>query len=253
MKGTTLFSARVGLVLAAIGLAIITTSASAVQYTFDGETAGGLVMGIHTSDGNMNALVGQLIMTTSAPGWQSPLYTYCTDVGADLALTHNYTPLTFTSPLATGVDPLWIAGGIQNAAAIWYAYGAIAAADATGIKEAGMQLAIWEALYNNQATYTSGSFFSSSNGGFYITSFDAGYIAAAAGAAATWLDSLGSLPAAPNGDWLAPINSDGSIGGSQGLLYAIPPSQVPEATSTWALLGVALTTLGIARRRLGLK
>jgi hypothetical protein len=251
MKKKMLFLPRVGLFLAAVGLANITTSASAVQYTFDGETGGGLVMGIQTSDQDVNALVGQFIMTTSAPGWQSPLYTYCTDVGADLAMTYNYTPYAFTAPQATGVNPSWISGGIQNAAAIWYAYGASAGADATGVQEAGLQLAIWEALYNNKATYTSSSFFNSSNGGFYITSSDSGNIGTAASDAAAWLNSLGSLPAAPNGDWLAPVNADGVIGGSQGLLYpsAPPIPQVPEASSTLMLLGAALTTLGFVGRR----
>jgi hypothetical protein len=107
----------------------------------------------------------------------------------------------------------------------------------TGIQEAGLQLAIWEALYNSRATYTSGSLFSSSNGGFYITSSDSGNIALAASDAAAWLNSLGSLPAAPNVQWLEPDNDSGS----QGLLC-----QVPEATSTLTLLSVALTTLGIA-------
>jgi hypothetical protein len=252
MKETMSFSPRVGLCLAAVGLATITTSARAIEYTYTGETGGGLSMNIQTADGDMNALVGQLIMTTSAPGWQSPLDTYCTDVGADLARTYNYNPYAFTDPQATGVNPKWISGGIQNAATIWYAYSASAGADATGVQEAGLQLAIWEALYNNKGTYTSSSFFSSSNGGFYIRSFDGGEIAAAAGDAATWLNSLGSLPSAPNGDWLAPVNGDGVICGSQGLLYPIAPptQQVPEANSTLMLLGAALTTLGLAGRKL---
>jgi len=252
MKAKMLFTPRVGLCLAAVGLAIITTSASAVEYTFQGETGGGMVMGIDTASGNVNALVGQFIMTTSAQGWQSPLYTYCTDVGVDLASTYNYTPMSLSSAASVGgVNPSWISGGIQSAAALWYAYGATAAADASGVKEAALQLAIWEALYNNNATYTSSSFFNSSNGGFYITSFDAGKIGIAAIDAANWLDSLGSLPAAPPVTWLAPVNADGSIGGSQGLLYSgAPPSQVPEASSTLMLLGAALTTLGIAGRKL---
>ncbi|MGO9244812.1 MAG: hypothetical protein ACLPT4_09475 [Verrucomicrobiia bacterium] len=240
MKGTMLFSARVGLFLAAIGLAVITTSASAVQYTFEGETGGGLVMGIQTSEGSMDALVGQFIMTTSAPGWQSPLYTYCTDVGAGLATTYNYTPLSLSSAASVGgVDPTWISGGIQNAAAIWSAYSASAV---TVDEQAGLQLAIWEALYNDQATYTSAGFFNSSNGGFYIISSDSGDIAVAASDATAWLNSLGSLPAPSNVEWLEPEND-----GSQGLLYQY---QVPEATSTLMLLGAALTTLGFAGRKL---
>lgn len=251
MKGKMLFLPRVGLCLVAVGLAIITTSASAVQYTFQGETGGGLIMGIQTADGDVRADVGQLIMTTSASGWQSTLYTYCTDVGADLATTYNYTAYAFTAPQATGVDPQWISGGIQNAADLWYAFSASAGLDATGVKEAGLQLAIWEALYNNRTTYTSSDFFSSSNGGFHITSGDAGNIALAADDAAAWLNSLGNVPAAPNGDWLAPVNSDGVICGSQGLLYPItPPAEVPEATSTLMLFGSALATLGFASRKL---
>ena len=187
MKGKMLFSPWVGLFLAAIGLAIITTSASAVQYQFNGETGGGLLMGIQTSGGDVNALVGQFIMTTSSPGGQSPLYTYCTDVDVDLASVHNYTPMSLSSAASVGgVDPAWISGGIQNAAALWYAN---AASAVTVDEQAGLQLAIWEALYNNPATYTSASFFNSSNGGFYITSADAGNIDAAASYAAALLNS----------------------------------------------------------------
>ncbi|HTS16634.1 MAG TPA: hypothetical protein VMP11_03595 [Verrucomicrobiae bacterium] len=247
-----MFVPRVGLCLAILGLVGITTKVSAVEYTYEGETGGGLPMWIETSGGNMNALVGQLVMTTSTPGWQSVLDTYCTDVAADLARSYNYSPYAFTDPQATGVDPKWTSGGIQNAAAIWYAYSASANADPTGVKEAGLQLAIWEALYNNQATYTGTSFFDSSNGGFYITSADFGNVARAANYAASYLDSLGSLAPAPNGDWLAPVDSEGAICGSQGLLYPITPppcQQVPDMSSTFMLFGAALTALGFAGRK----
>ncbi|HVM59646.1 MAG TPA: hypothetical protein VMV72_02175 [Verrucomicrobiae bacterium] len=208
------------------------------------------MMGIQTADGSADAFVGQLIMGTSAPGWLPTLDTYCTDVGADLAKTYNYAPYAFTDPQATGVDPKWIAGGIQNAAAIWYAYSASAGADPTGVKEAGLQLAIWEALYNNNPPYSSTSFFDPSNGGFYVTSADFGNVARAANWAVTYLNGLGTLPAAPNGDWLAPVDWNGAICGSQGLFYPIAVPQVPEMSSTFILLGAALTTLGFARRKL---
>jgi hypothetical protein len=246
MKGTMSFSPRVGLYLAAIGLAIITTSASAVQYTYDAGGFSGLNINIYSSGlGYVSANVGQLEFTTpSTPTWLSPLYTYCTDVGVYLATTYNYTPLSLSSAASVGgVNPTWISGGIQNAATIWSAYSALAAADATGVKEAGLQLAIWEALYNNKSTYTAGSFFSSSNGGFYITSSDSGNIALAASDATAWLNNLGNLSTASNVEWLEPNNDCGS----QGLLY---PSQVPEATSTLMLLGAALTTLGFTSRKL---
>jgi len=243
-----LYLPRVGLYLAAIGLAIITTSASAVQYTYTGETGGGLLMAIETSGGGQYDYVGQMNFTTpSTPTWLSPLSTYCTDVGIDLQSPYNYTPYTFAAAQAAsgGVNPKWILGGIQNAAAIWYANkGSVVTVD----QQAGLQLAIWEALYNNPSGITASSFFSSSNGGFYILSSDAGDIATAATDAANFLNGLsGDLPA-PDGTWLAPVGLDGSICGSQGLLY--PISQVPEATSTLTLLGAALTTLGFASRKL---
>jgi hypothetical protein len=241
MKGTMSFSPRVGLYLAAIGLAIITTSASAVQYTFEGETGGGLVMAIQTSGGSQYDYVGQMNFATSTSGWLATLSTYCTDVGVSIASTYNYTPLSFTAAASVGgVNPTWISGGIQNAAAIWYANKGSAV---TVDQQAGLQLAIWEALYNNKSTYTAGSFFSSSNGGFHILSSDVGDIAVAATDAAGYLNGLSGDLAAPSGDWLEPNNDCGS----QGLLY---PSQVPEATSTLMLLGAALTTLGFASRKL---
>jgi hypothetical protein len=244
-------SPRVGLFLGAIGLAIITTSVSAVEYNYTGETGGGLGINIYSPGlGGVNNLdVGQMNFTTSTSGWLSPLSTYCTDVGVWLANTYNYTPLSFSSAASVGgVNPTWISGGIQNAATIWYANNSASTVD----QQAGLQLAIWEALYNNKSTYTAANFFSSSNGGFHITSSDGGDIATAVNDAVSYLNGLSGDATPPTGDWLEPVNNSGSFcGGSQGLLYPIsPPPSVPEATSTLTLLGAALTTLGFAGRKL---
>ena len=99
--------------------AIYGASADTVQYNYTGETGGGVVIGLQTANYSGNALVGQFIMTTANPSFQSSLLTYCTDIGVDLNYSYNYTPTSLNS--ATGVAPAWISGGIQNAAALWSA------------------------------------------------------------------------------------------------------------------------------------
>ncbi len=207
-------------------------------------------MGIHTSDYNGGALVGQFVMTSTTPGYTTPLLTYCTDVGAFLANTYNYTPTLITASSPTGVSPTWISGGIQNVAKLWSNDKAAATAGGA-ISTAGLQLAIWELLYNNiSGGY---NFASASNNGFYITTTDATSLAVESYATGL-LSNLGSLPVAQNVEWLAPTEANGTIGGSQGLLYQTPGTtdlnNAPDATSTLALLGLAAVALGAASRKL---
>ncbi len=70
------------MVALAAGIVSAAQVASAVQvnYTYTGETGGGVGMTIHTASGSENALVGQFVMTTSNPNFSSTLLTYCTDV-----------------------------------------------------------------------------------------------------------------------------------------------------------------------------
>ena len=235
--------------LVAIGIVVATTSAMAVQYTYNGET-GGLDIQLHTViPGYTDAsfAVGQLDMRTSDPLWISPLHTYCTDVGTLLSLaTHAYTPLSFTDSRSTGVNPLWVAGGIQNAAKLWYAYNNLASTD---VQKAGLQLAIWEALYNNKSSYADSDFFNNiNNGGFYVESSNNGNIAAAVDYAELVLNNLSNLPSAPDGIWLAPTEVVGGvtkIQGSQGLFY-----RVPDGASSLILLGIGITAIAVMGRRL---
>jgi hypothetical protein len=228
---------------AAFALAAIPAKATpTVQYIYTGETGGGLVMGIHTAEYDGHALVGEFDLTTSSAGWANPFNSYCTDVGVFFTSPHNYTPFSITDPQAVGVNPLWVAGGIQNAAKLWY----FDKGTATSVtQKAGLQLAIWEVLNNTLGSYSSANFFSSANGGFHITSTDANS-QAAVNYAVSVLSNLGSLPAANNVIWLAPVQSDGSIGGSQGLLYC-----VPDAASTLILLATAILALVLHSRSSG--
>ncbi len=239
-------------VLLAVGVASAASIASAntVQYTYTGETGGGVIMGITTPDYNGNARIGEFIMTTTTTGFAPTLLTYCTDVGAILANTFNYTPTALGS--ATGVSPAWINGGIQNAARLWYDDKGAAT---TATQTAGLQLAIWQLLYNNVgSSYTASSFNNAANHGFHITTSDAGTVAAETYAASV-LNNFGTLPSTQNVGWLAPTMDNGTVGGSQGLLYQTPgatvqpPAPVPDATSTLALLGLAVVALGAVSQR----
>src|SRR5260370_10858363 len=157
----------IALVAAFVIAAISAKDSPTVQYTCTGETGGGLVMGIHTAEYDGHALVGEFDLITSSAGWASPFNSYCTDVGAFFTSPHNYTPYSLTDPHAVGVDPLWVSGGIQNAAKLWY-FDKGAATSVT--QKAGLQLAIWEVLNNALGSYNSANFFSPANGGFHITS-----------------------------------------------------------------------------------
>ena len=219
--------------------------ATQVDYTYSGETGGGLVMGLDAYGDIGNFLVGQVTMTTSTPGW-STLNSYCTDVGVDMASSSLYTPYAITAAQATGVNPKWVAGGGVSAATLWANY----APSVSGvIQMAGLQLAIWELLNNHQGAYTANNFYSSLNGGFYVTSTDANSEAAVS-FAVNILSNLNNLSPEQNVDWLAPIDANGNIGGSQGLLDQGPSSNdvpVPDAASTLMLLSLALFALGLLK------
>ncbi len=226
-------------------------SAVQVSYTYTGETGGGVSIGIHTASGSGNVAVGQFIMTTSNPNFSSTLLTYCTDIGAGLQTTYNYTPTALAS--ATGVAPAWISGGIMNAAKLWYNDKAAAT---TATQTAGLQLAIWELLYNDVAgSYSTSTFANHLNGGFYITTTDSGTLAAE-NYAVTVLDNFSGLPAEQNVEWLAPTEANGTTGGSQGLLYQTPGTQnagAPDVTSTFSLLSLAVVAMGVAGRKLSVR
>ncbi len=234
-----------------LSAATLASASGTVTYNYTGETGGGVTMGIHTATYNGNASVGEFIMTSSTPGYTSPLLTYCTDVGATLQSSYNYTPTALGS--ATGVAPAWINGGIQNAARLWYNDHASAT---TAIQTAGVQLAIWELLYNTPTVgFLASTFFSTSNNGFYLTSNDSSTMDAA-NYASSLINGLGSLPTSTaNVLWLAPTDASGKTTGSQGLLTTGPgpqltPPNAPDATSTLGLMGLAAAALAAARRKL---
>lgn len=231
-------------VVGGILAAVVTASGATVTYTYTGETQGGIILDLHTGSFTGNVQVGEYIMTTSTPGFPSTLNTYCTDVGSDLTSPYAYTPTSLSS--ATGVNPTWISGGIQNAAKLWANDKGTAT---TAIQTAGLQLAIWEALNNSlTGTFSTSTFANTGNGGFYVLSSDVNTLAVE-NYAAGLLNNFSSLPVVQDVVWLQPTPEiNGSGNPVQGLLLETPPS-VPEATSTFGLLGLATAIVGLMGRR----
>jgi hypothetical protein len=228
----------------AVGFIVSTTVAfaSEVDYTYSGETGGGLSMGMNISGDVGNFTVGQVIMTTSTPGFSPTLNSFCTDLNVSMAASALYTPIPITSPQATGVNPIWVPGGGLAAATIWNSY----AGTASGVVQlAGLQLAIWELLNNTPTTFTAGSLYSSLNKGFYVTATDANS-SNAVNYAVSILNTLNTLTLDTNAIWLAPTDPNtGNIAAtSQGLL-AQPNTSVPDSASTLILLGMGLFALGL--------
>ncbi len=129
------------------------------------------------------------------------------------------------------------------------------AAATTATQTAGLQLAIWELLYNGVASsYSDATFNSSSNKGFYITTTGNGQVTAAEDYATLVLNNFKNLTATGNVEWLNPTTSGGTLNtGSQGLLYQIPGTQTltaPDVSSTLPLFGMAIMALGVASRKL---
>jgi hypothetical protein len=238
-------------------------SAVEVNYTYTGETLGGVGMTIHTASGSENVQVGQFVMTTSNPNFSSTLLTYCTDIGAALATGssgYNYTPTALSA--ATGVAPAWISGGIQNAAKLWFNDKGAAT---SAVQTAGLQIAIWELLYNSYSsttTYTDATLTTGGTGGnkgFYITSSGLNSngtensIGLAEDYAEALLNNFKNLTTDGNVEWLAPTDSHGNTTGSQGLLYQLPGTTTltaPDVSSTLPLFGMAIMALGVASRKL---
>jgi len=153
----------------AMGLAVATAwgvNSAMAQATYQID-AGGLENFNLSMDGSSinNALAGGILLN-HVSGTGSSFTSVCTDIYGTLYLGNNYSyaaPSPFSS--STGLDPTWGAGNktglvntvnelaaIQAAAYIYYTYGSILSSTSTSQsvldQKAGLQLAIWAALYN---------------------------------------------------------------------------------------------------------
>lgn len=169
--------------------------------------------------------------------------TLCTDIGGTLFLGDTYAYKTPITPFGTltGVDPTWgglngpgiklinpanAAQAIQNAAFLFYHYGGLTSGGITGTADqmAGLQLSVWEALYdtmgNGQVVVNSTSRLQVLTGGDATAIADAN----------TLISHLNSQPLIGNfaypGYLLFPDPADDSNGGNIGYGNSEPPQEL---------------------------
>ena len=191
--------------------------------------------------GSVRAKVGKFIMRDNAT--RERLEAFCTDVGVKLQNTWNYTPIA--DPVGAGLagvvppGPAWRDGGWEAAS---YLISQVSLT-ANSVNMAGLQVALWEVLYDGN--------YSLSEGRFKATSEVAGvipaalnYLAIAAGADgsgnAVWLAPLANV----NGPIASQAEDQFRVGGSQGLI-----TQVPDGGVTLLLLGLGFGGLALFQNR----
>jgi hypothetical protein len=198
------------------------------------------------------------IVNNTTGGASFNLLTFCTDIDvywmANGQSSQAYKVMNFST--STGVDPTWPAGtkAVQNAAWIYNTQFLPNAGTMNNYQAAAIQLAIWAALYDTEATgvnagkldsttVTAGEFQESGFNSQTVT--DANNILSALQAVAGTSATSGY-----NEYWLAPVNGSGQVAAlSQGLIAPMP---VPEPTTLIAgallMLPFGASTLRFLRK-----
>jgi len=222
-------------VILGAGMLGLAANAKAVQYTVGlGPTIYNQITVSQNGGSSYKSLwaVGELDAVQSGvvnPGYQNPLYSYCTDIGIDLYVgqPYNFEAMTFAAANAGGPTrfPAWADGGIYKAAYLYEQHKDEAHVDAT--KAAALQLSIWEVLYDS-GNYSLGS-----------GTFRAGGNSAVVQTGDAWL--AGVQNSTDVGYWLYPTPQN-----TQGMLML----SVPDAGSTCAILGMAFFAIEGFRRKI---
>ena len=162
--------------------------------------------------------------------------TYCTDVNFPLLKgTAQYTPMSWSDAAEKNHSPLWTGGDTGLASSIYLTYYESVTSKAEAV---GLQLAIWNALYNGSDWNT---------GLFQVETATAG----ALNFAASVYGNIDGLIPPLAGTWWMPIDGQGNQRMNQGLIGPTFPSQrVPEPGSTVASLLAGLLGLSALRRKL---
>jgi hypothetical protein len=219
-----------------------------------------------------SALAGGILLDKTSGVGPASFASICTDISGTVYLGYNYGyqgPVVFQGQ--TGLDPTWGAGNasglnnsvnaaaaIQAAADIFYKYGYVLTSGTTD-QRAGLQLAVWAALYNT------------AGGATPSTSLDGSRFSVLGTSSATWSGSWGSTSAGTSTaisdaqTYLAAVNFNDLYSGSlmipdphqqygltaQEMLVSVTP--VPEPTTMIAgallLLPFAASTVRLRKNR----
>ena len=189
---------------------------------------------IVSTDGNTWGVVnaGQLRATFVGDIYNSypqSWTTYCTDINVNLK-SGVFEPLTWNEAELAEHYPVWT-GSTALASSIYLTYRDDVASNSDAV---GLQLAIWNALYNG-STWNEGVF----------------QVKSASSGAFSYVDkiygNLNELVAPELGSWWMPVSSDGSQRRNQGLIGNTVSVPEPGSTLVASLIGL-LGLYGLRRR-----
>jgi hypothetical protein len=164
-------------------------------------------------------------------GYPQSFTTFCTDINRYLH-NGNYQPLSWSDAVNVSHNPSWTPNGDLLASSIFLTWRKIVNNNASAV---GVQLAIWDALYDNGDGALSGKFRSSTDFSLYLSGPN---------------NSL--LLPAESGTWWMPTDSYGNLREDQGLMGNVV-TPVPEPTTVLAgallLIPFGLSTLRIVRSK----
>ena len=175
------------------------------------------------------AQAGQFLAIPADPN-MSPWITYCTDLNYWLA-NGQFSEVTHDWDIVVNHNPPWVGSGYELAEYVYITYGPSVNSNA---KAVGLQLAIWNLLYDTDRSLSSGT--------FYIYS-DRDTTKDAQSYGQLYLNDINMTPI--DGIWWKPINTSGGYRESQGLMGV----DVPDGNTTTAgLLSISLLGLVCSRR-----
>ena len=225
------------LALAAVALVTVTvpTNADAAELTLDGMGLRDIVTINSTLPGfeSGSYYAGQFIWSSNDPNLGSPVLTYCVDILDEVEGTQQMT--------VDSTDNMQTLAQDGGGKAAWL-LDTFASSVTTGVQAAALQVAIWEAIYDNDHDVTSGVFSIVTDNTAYTGAYEAQLIAAQA------TSYLNQLFYGPNGEyhmdraiWLDAL----AVGGTG-------QSQITTATpepGSLMLIGLGLAAMTALRRK----